>query len=287
MKTILAAVVAGLLGGGAVVGAVATGVVPLEQFAPREAKVKAASDSSVDLAALEEENANLRGKVDQQSNGLRDLGSALKQTRADLDALNKKLADTASKADLAKVASSAPATSAPEAAPSDGPQAAPVVASPNSPEYRSAWRAEQEAYEKERQEQRRLNQQAERVKLLEEQRTLVAKTIPETLTSQAQRLNLNETQVKACSDALVGHAQKRLELMSAVAEKRINDEEVDQELIQQQFADLDAATKATLLGSVDEKTAESLLQMTNRAGRGGNENGRGGRTTRPGGGRGN
>lgn len=288
MKIILAALVAGLVGGGAVVGAVASGVVPMDALGSRESKVKAAPAQDSSVAALEEENAQLREKIGAQAKELNDLGSALKQTRNDLDAMNKKLADVPTRADLAKAAPSAPApNSTPAVAPSDGSQPAPAVASPNSAEYRAAWRAEQEAYEKERQEQRRLNQQAERVKLLEEQKTLVAKTIPETLSGQAQRLNLNETQVKACSDALVGHAQKRLEIMSAIAEKRINDEEIDQEAVQAQLADLDAATKATLLASVDEKTADSLLQMTNRAGRGGNDNGRGGRGTRPGGGRGN
>ncbi len=287
MKLILAALVAGLIGGGAVVGAVASGVVPMENFAPREAKLKTGTESNADIAALEEENASLRGKLEQQSKDLNEIGSTLKQTRNDLDAMNKKLADKASKADLEKAAASRTADAHSTAPATDGSSPAPVVAAPNSPEYRSAWRAEQEAYEKERQEQRKLNQQAERVKQLEEQKALVAKTIPETLASQAQRLNLNETQVKACSDALVAHATKRLELMSAIAEKRINDEDVEQEVIQQQLADLDAATKATLLGSVDEKTAESLLQMTNRTGRNNGGNTRGGRTGGQGGGRGN
>ena len=285
MKTVLAAIVAGLFGGGAVVGAVAFGVVPLESSS-RDSKVKTALAAESGESALEEENARLRDKINAQSKELGELSGALKQTRNDLDDMNKRLADTASKADLAKLGSAAPVAARESAsAPTDGAQPAPAVASPNSPEYRTAWRAEQEAYEKERQEQRRLNQQAERVKQLEEQKALVAKSIPETLSGQAQRLNLNETQVKACSDALVVHAQKRLEMLSTLAEKRINDEEIDQEAVQAQFAELDAATKATLLASVDEKTADSLLQMTNRAGR--NDGGRGGRAARPGGGRGN
>lgn len=286
MKLILAALAAGLIGGGAVVGAVASGVVPMDNLAPREAKVKTGIESNADIAALEEENASLRGKLEQQSKDLNELGSTLKQTRNDLDAMNKKLADKASKADLEKAAAAKPATPASTAPAPDGSTPAPVVASPNSPEYRAAWRAEQEAYEKERQEQRKLNQQADRIKQLEEAKTLAAETIPKTLASQAQRLNLNETQVKAASDTLVAHAIKRLELLSSIQEKRINDEEIDQEAIQQQLADLDAATKATLMGSVDEKTAESLLQMTNRSGRNNGGNNRG-RMGGQGGGRGN
>lgn len=281
MKTVLAALVAGLLGGGAVVGAVASGLVPVEDLAGRDARVKSAPTSDHDIAALEEENARLRETVNSQAKDLSELSGALKQTRNDMDALSRRLEDAATKADVAKISASAPETPAAEAAPGESPP--PVAVVPSSPEYRAAWRAEQEAYEKERQEQRRLNMQAERVKQLEEQKTLVAKTIPETLASQAARLNLNETQVKACADALVAHAHKRLEIMSAVAERRINDEEIDQEALQAQIADLDAATKAILLASVDEKTADSLLQMTNRAGRGGNDGGRGGRNTRPGG----
>lgn len=287
MKTVLAALVAGLLGGGAVVGAVAAGVVPLENLGARETRVKTAPAADHDAAAVEEENARLRDKVNSQAKELSDLSGALKQTRNDLDAITRRLEEAATKEEVAKIASTVPAAPANAAGNADGaqpaPAPAPAVAMPSSPEYRAAWRAEQEAYEKERQEQRRLNMQAERVKQLEEQKTLVAKTIPETLTSQAARLNLNETQVKACSDALVVHAHKRLEIMSAMAERRINDEEIDAEALQAQLADLDAATRATLLGSVDEKTADSLLQMTNRAGRGGSDGGRGGRNTRPGG----
>lgn len=285
MKTVLAALVAGLLGGGAVVGAVAAGVVPLENLGARETRVKTAPDADHDAAAVEEENARLRDKVNLQAKELSELSGALKQTRNDLDAITRRLEEAATKEEVAKIASTVPAAPANAAGNADGaqPAPAPAAAMPSSPEYRAAWRAEQEAYEKERQEQRRLNMQAERVKQLEEQKTLVAKTIPETLTSQAARLNLNETQVKACSDALVVHAHKRLEIMSAMAERRINDEEIDAEALQAQLADLDAATRATLLGSVDEKTADSLLQMTNRAGRGGSDGGRGGRNTRPGG----
>ena len=285
MKTVLAALVAGLLGGGAVVGAVAAGVVPLENLGARETRVKTAPAADHAAAAVEEENARLRDKVNSQAKELSDLSGALKQTRNDLDAITRRLEAAATKEEVAKIASTVPAAPANAAGNADGaqPAPAPAVAMPSSPEYRAAWRAEQEAYEKERQEQRRLNLQAERVKQLEEQKTLVAKTIPETLTSQAARLNLNETQVKACSDALVVHAHKRLEIMSAMAERRINDEEIDAEALQAQLADLDAATRATLLGSVDEKTADSLLQMTNRAGRGGSDGGRGGRNTRPGG----
>ncbi|MBP9891692.1 MAG: hypothetical protein KBG84_07270 [Planctomycetes bacterium] len=284
MKTILAALVAGLLGGGAVVGAVASGVVPMEALAARESKVKSAPAEDTGIAALEEENAQLREKINVQSKELGDLGSDLKRTRNDLDEMNKKLADTASKSDLAKLASGAPAaTSEPEAPPVEG--AAPAVSTPNSPEYRAAWRAEQEAYEKERQEQRRLNQQAERITALEARKVALAESIPKIVASQAQRLNLNETQVKACSDALLAHAIKRAELFSSVQEKRINDEDVDQELVQQLTADLDAATKAALMGSVDEKTAESLLQMANRPG--GRNTADTGRRGGQGGGRGN
>jgi hypothetical protein len=207
------------------------------------------------------------------------MGSSLKQTRTAIDDMNKKLAEKASKADLEKAAAnkaSAPSSTPPS---TDGATPAPVVASPNSAEYRAAWRAEQDAYEKERQEQRKLNQQADRIKQLEEAKKLAADTIPKTLASQAQRLNMNEQQVKDASVALIAHSQKRLELLSAIQEKRINDEDVDQEAIQQQLEELDAATKASLLVIVDEKTADAVLQMTNRTGRGGGANprARGGR----------
>lgn len=268
MKIVLVALIASLVGGGAVVGAVASGVVPLEALAGRDAgKAKAAPTAEADLAMLQEENEGLRSSVSKQSKDIADLRAQIGTAQSDLSSVNAKLDKKADKSAVeAKPAAAEPASTAGSstASTTESPRPAEAPLPASTPEFKQAVRAELEAVEAERKEQRRLDRQAKRLEDLEKRKAQVTEFIPKLLANQATKLNMTEQQVKDAGTVLVGHAQKRLDIMSAIEEQRINDEDVDQTLTQQQLEDLNTATKVSLMQYVDEKTADQIMNTVNR-----------------------
>lgn len=253
MKTILAVLAAGFLGAGAALGAVALGLVPLDnrvqgaQVAPAaidEPETAAGKQSATDeIAALRKDLAKLSVDLEQSR-------SAKPADHSDeIDSL---------KAEIAALKTSRPA-SAPVAAPEGGPAA-------GSSDFDTAVRGVVSKLEEERREERRLERQADRIKELEEQKVQISEYIPRFVEGQAERLNIPAASIADVSNALVTHLQFRAELRSEREGQRIDGVEVDDKSFEQKMTDLDAATATALSTYVDAETAKNILNAVNRTG---------------------
>lgn len=256
MKTVVAVIVAGLLGGGAAIGAVAAGLVPVP--APEQAAKRAPVDPASEGPAT---TADHTGEIDGLKSKIKDLEFALEQSKSTVSA--KDIEALKAEIDALKkqpVVAAKPAEAV--AAPKDGP--APAEAG-----FEEAVRAVSAKMEAERVEQRRLDRQAARVTELEENKKRVAENVPKFVESQAQRLNLDATQVTTVSNALVAHLQARADLASERQGLRIDDKEVDEEAFDAREAALDETALNALTAAVPKETAENLLRTANRMGAGG------------------
>jgi len=271
MKTVAAVIVAGLLGGGAAIGAVAAGLVPVPtpdqtaRRAPANPGPEAEATSGTDRGA----------EIDGLKSKIKDLEFALEQSKPTVS--EKDI--TALKAEIEALKKQPVVAAKPVGdvtAPKDGP-------APADAGFEEAVRAVSAKMEAERVEQRRLDRQATRVADLEASKTRIAENIPKFVESQAQRLNLDATQITTVSTALVQHLQARAELSSERQGKRIDDQEIDEADFDAREKALDDAALVALTAAVPKETAEQLLRTANRTGGGNARPGFGQGGTTPGG----
>ncbi len=253
MKTILAVLAAGFLGAGAALGAVALGLVPLNNRVQSAQVAPVAIDGPESTAtdhSASEEIAGLRKDLAKLSVDIEQSKSAKPTDHS---------AEIASlKAEIAALKTSKPA-SAPVAAPEDGPAA-------GSSDFDTAVRGVVTRLEEERREERRLERQADRAKELEDQKVQISEYIPRFVEGQAARLNIPQGSIAEVSNALVTHLQFRAELRSERDGQRIDGVEVDDKAYEQKMTDLDATTSAALSTYVDAETAKNILNAVNRTG---------------------
>lgn len=273
MKTVAAVIVAGLLGGGAAIGAVSAGLVtvpsaePTARRAPAEPAAEAAtanSDQSAEINALKSKIKDLEFAIEQGKSTV---------SAKEVEALKAEVAEL--KARPTVVAKPAETVVAPK----DGP-------APADAGFEEAVRAVSAKMEAERVEQRRLDRQAARVVQLEESKKRIGENIPKFVEGQAQRLNLDATQVSTVSNALVAHLQAKADLESEKQSLRIDDKEVDDAAFDAREEALDETALNALTAAVPKETAEQLLRTANRMG-GGRGPGPGGMQPRGGRGGGN
>lgn len=255
MKTILAALAAGVIGAGGAIAAVALELVPLPgkaqsaQVAPvldEEHPAAPAGDNSAELETLRSE--------------VRALGVKIEQSQAQKPVDNSKEI-AALKAEIAALKSARPAPAAVEE-PTEGPKA-------GAGEFEPAVRSVFEKIEAERREERRLERHADRIAELERTKTQISETLPRFIESQATRLNIPETAVTDVSNVLVTHLQARAESRSEREGQRIDGVEVDEEAYQKKLSDTDEATVVALSQYMDAEAAKNVVNAANRLGGGG------------------
>lgn len=274
MKTFLAALAAGLIGGGAAVGVIALDLIP-QNKATETAKSAAPKldegESATAPRDYESEITELKHQIDALEIRLTKQGSGeATATSEEVEAL---------KGEIAALKDASKTAPRPDA---EGEDVVDVEASPTvTNEFDSAVREVLTRVQEENAENRRLERQAERLQQLEERKTQIAEFIPNLVNNQAANLGIEESVVPDVSAALVTHAQYRAEIASEMQGLRIDDEEVDTEAYQQKFEELNQTTVAALTTYVDQETAERLVSTIARAGRnnrdGGGRQGRNGR----------
>ncbi|MCB9894312.1 MAG: hypothetical protein H6839_07680 [Planctomycetes bacterium] len=271
MKTFLAALAAGLIGGGAAVAVIALNLVPV---APKANEVTAktgsleleggeaapvARDYDAQISDLKHQVEALEVQLSKaQSSGSSDEVAAL---RKELDELKK----------ARKVVASDPV---------EGEAAVDVEPAPTvTPDFEAAVREVMTRAAEERAEDRRLQAQTQRLTALEAQKTQIAEFIPKLVANQAERLGIAEAVIPDVSNALVTHAQFRAELDSEIRGLKIDGEEIDAEAYKQKYEELNQTTIAALSSYVDQETAEKLVTTLDKAARNTND---GGSNRRPG-----
>ena len=269
MKTFLAALAAGLIGGGAAIGVIALDLVPQATttqvsrtagVAPLDGddEANAPRDYESEITDLKNQLATLEIRLSKA-----DAGS---DTRDEIDALRAEIAA------LKKAPSGAARTVG------NDETGAQIETAPDvTPEFDTAVREVLDRVQEENVEQRRLTRQTERLEQLEAQKARIAEFIPTLVQNQAANLGISEVVVPDVSAALVTHAQYRAEIASEMQGLRIDDQEVDNEAYQQKFEELNQTTVAALTSYVDQETAERLVNTVSRAGRNNRNQGRGGR----------
>lgn len=276
MKTILAILAAGLLGGGAAIGAVMLGFIPLpvqktevaRTVGPLEGDPEASSPVAdtrdEEIAELKMQLASLEVRIDKP---------AAASSSDEVAALRKEIEA------LKHARTIAPATAA-----TDGEAAVEVAPAPAvTPEFDSAVREVMTRVAEERAAERKLEAQAERLAQLEQQKTQIAEFVPQLVKNQAANLNIPEASIPDVSNVLVAHAQMRAELASEMRGLRIDGEEVDDEAYKLKFEELNQNTVAALSSYVDADTADKLVNSLDRAARNNGSNGRNqGRGNQPG-----
>jgi len=259
MKTIVAAIAAGLLGGGAAIGAISMGFVSVPNTTASTRApvvVEQAAEDKEDSEALKIEVAQLKSEL-----------ASLRATQ------NRGLSEQEIR-NLVKAEAERLSTAAPVAlkASPDGSASEPVVAAaPAEVQIRDVI-AKVEA---ERVEQRRLDRQAERIRQLTETKESITTNVPTFLNNQQQRLRLDDTQITSLTPALTSYLHQRAENRSEVQSLRIDGKEVDNAAVVEKNRQLEAATLSVLTGIVAQETAESLLRSAQRLGGGGMRGGDG------------
>jgi hypothetical protein len=266
MKTVLAVLASGLIGGGAAIGAVALNLVPMQtktnqvatDVSPLEGDESPAPRSSAEyekqIADLNRKYDTLEAKYSQRDGGVRH--EEVEALKAQLAALKKN-----------------PATVAKKAA-GDTPADAGDAPNPVDPQFENAVRDVYTKIEAERTEKRRTEMQARRLEQLEQAKQRAAEFIPKLVEARASALNIPEASIKDVSTSLVSHAQYLAEIRSEAAGKRINGEVVDRDATQKKIDDLNQTTISALTSYVDEDTAKNLVGAVSRAGRDNNNNNR-------------
>ncbi len=249
MKTVLAAVAAGLIGAGASTGLIVSGVIPVGTNTTHTAKVTPAAepaDNSDNLAlkreidALRAEQGNLRSELKREQPGAVD--PRVSELEAEVAALKR-------------------ARTAPVEAPKEGPAV-------QTGEFDTAVRDVITRVEEERVEQRRLERQADRIKNLETEKQRLTESVPRTIQNLSARLNIPETSVNDVSNVLVLHAQTRAEIRSERQSQQIDRIEIDQAAFEQKLKDLDQTTLTSLGTHISPESAQSALNLINRTSRG-------------------
>jgi hypothetical protein len=250
MKTVLAAVAAGLIGAGASTGLIVSGVIPVGTTINQTARVAPATeapDNENDTLALKREIETLRaeqGKL--RSEIKREQPAAVDPRVTELEA---------------EVAALKRARTLPVEAPKEGPAV-------ETGQFDTAVRDVITRVEEERVEQRRLERQADRIKNLEAAKQRLTDSVPRTIQHLSARLNIPETSVNDVSNVLVLHAQTRAEIRSERQGQQIDRVEIDQAGYEQKLKDLDQATMTSLGTHISAETAQSALNLVNRTQRG-------------------
>jgi hypothetical protein len=253
MKTLIAAIAAGLIGGGSAVGVVALDLIPQTRPTVVTSKADPADISTPEAAPQDDRDEQI---------------DALKRQ---IEALEVRLAKPAEDAEVAALRKEvdelkkAGITPAKPAAQGEAVNVAPAPAV--TPEFDSAVREVMTRVADERAEERRLNQQAERLSELEAQKQQIAEYVPNLVKNQAANFGIAEASIPDVSAALVGHAQMRAEIASEIRGLRIDGAEVDDEAYKAKFEELNQTTIAALSTYVDAETAEKLVNSLDRAGR--------------------
>ncbi|MCA8914533.1 MAG: hypothetical protein KDB90_03905 [Planctomycetes bacterium] len=267
MKIFLVALAAGLIGGGAAIGAVALNLVPV---VPKANEVTAKS-STPELDDTQSAPSD-RG-YDQQITDLKHQVEALEVqlSKAKVPDNSDEVAELRKELDELKKAKKSATPKAIEGESEVDVAPAPAV----TPEFDAAVREVIARAAEERAEDRRLQAQADRLSELEAQKTQIAEFVPKLVANQASNLGIAEAVVPDVSNALVTHAQFRAELASEMRGLKIDGEEIDAEAYKQKFEELNQTTIAALTSYVDEATAEKLVNSLDKAARnnnGGNNN---------------
>jgi len=266
MKTFLAALVAGLIGGGAAVGVVALDLLP------RQAKPLAAAQP--ETASLEQNESAAPTNRDEEVEALKRQVEALEVRLAKPAATDNTAEIEALRAEIAQLKNARPAA----AVAGDSVDVPPTPAV--TPEFDTAVRDVMNRVAEERAAERRLNAHAERLSELEAQKLQIAEYIPNLVKNQAANLGIPEASIAEVSNVLVLHAQTRAEIQSEIRGQRIDDAEVDDEAYKLKFEELNQSTITALSSQVDQATAEKILGSLERAARNNRDNNQGRRGQR-------
>lgn len=250
MKTVLAAVAAGLIGAGASTGLIVSGVIPVGTTTNQTARVTPATDTPAnenDTLALKREIEMLRAEQG--------------KLRSELDREQPAAVDPRISELEAEVAALKRARTAPVEAPEEGPAV-------ETGEFDTAVRDVLTRVEEERVEQRRLERQADRIRNLEAEKQRYTESVPRTIRNLSTRLNIPETSINDVSNVLVLHAQTRAEIRSERQSQQIDRVEIDQAAFEQRLKDLDQATLTSLGTHISAESAQSALNLVNRTQRG-------------------
>ncbi|MHC4840027.1 MAG: hypothetical protein ACYTDT_03565 [Planctomycetota bacterium] len=260
MKTLLSAVVAALVGAGAAVGVMVSGVVEPEDTKPIASKPEVDRDDEITGVDHSDEIAELRLQLDalRAQNSVKD-SSAPEIDPAEFAAMKATVDGLSKKAESGVVAPKIDTNEAGEIVVEGG--------------FDTAVRDVMTRVAEEKEEERRLKRQEDRLTKLENGKTSIAEVIPQFLSSQAERFGLDETQITQCSTLMVNHAQMIMDLRSNAAGQKIDGQEVDMDALKQSMEDLNVTTLSALSAVVDAETAEKLASSANRMARGGGDKG--------------
>jgi hypothetical protein len=257
MKTVLAVLAAGLIGGGAAIGAVALDLIPkpkttvvATQAGPSELPSESApkaDDRHAEIEALRHQVEALEVRLAKNTD--QDSDSAVAALQKEVDELKK-----------ARVVAPKPKA--------EGEVAVDVTAAPAvTAEFDTAVREVMTRVAEERAEERRLNQQAERLSELEAQKLQIAEYVPKLVEKQAATLGIAEAVIPDVSNALVAHAQFRAEIASDIRGQRIDGLEIDEAANKAKFEELHTNTVTSLSSYVDAATAEKLVNSLDKTAR--------------------
>ncbi|MCC6574868.1 MAG: hypothetical protein IT462_13900 [Planctomycetes bacterium] len=267
MKTILAAVAAGIIGGGAAaVGAVSMGLVQPPSNRAR-AEVAREDAPAGDDKGLKKEIDALRKQLSEESGKRAKLENelvTLGRDKADKSSLDLK----ADKSDLVAIKATGPAVL---------PDGKPVPE-----ELNASIRAVMASMEAEKTEKDRVAKQDARVKSLEERKTRIRENVPKFMSKIAEENKLNEQQKSDIANILINHLVARSDIASEQESLRIDGKPVDKEGFKMRTDGQDSLTQtaiSTLLSN--EEVAKKILMAANRMSYGMGADGRPDRPDRP------
>lgn len=258
MKTILAALVAGVIGGGAVLGASAAGLIPMDGLVKRPPKHPSnVKEETTDIAANNEDSRALRNEIANLRKQLTEEATKRGKLESEILGLNIALKDKADKGllDLKADKSDLAAVKGP---------AAVVEVDGSKISVREAVRAELVALEAEKLEKERQTKQEKRLKDLETFKVQIREGVPGLTQRFAQEAKLDDVKKAAVDNILIAHISVRADLASEREGLRIDGRPMENDTYKLRTDAQDQSTMSSLLTQVDEATAKGMLNLANR-----------------------
>ncbi len=258
MKTILAALVAGVIGGGAVLGVSTAGLIPMDGLVRRPPKHPSnVKEETTDIAANNEDSRTLRNEIVQLRKELSEETVKRGKLESEILGLNIALKDKADKGllDLKADKSDLAAVKGP---------AAVVEVDGGKISMREAVRAELVALEAEKVEKERQTRQEKRLKDLETFKAQIREGVPPLTQRFAQEAKLDDVKKAGVDNILIAHLAVRADLASEREGLRIDGRPMDNDTYKLRTDAQDQSTMSSLLTLVDEVTAKGMINVANR-----------------------
>jgi hypothetical protein len=259
-NTILAAFAAGVIGAGAVIGAVSLGLVPVGErsaqprvaYLPVQEVAPAPGGGDAEVQRLNRELHALQERLDRAN---RDRDQMEDRLRSDIHNLQKAIEASQQRSAAAQSNSGSADT------PIATGNGAISTSELDARVVQVVERMKAEEAERERQ-----ARQLERLAQLEASKLRIAESTPRMVQGMAQRWNIPETSVEAISEVVVKHLQTRAEYQSELQSARIDGREVDMDAYNRRMEELNRQANTTLSIHMPTESAESMLNMLNRTG---------------------